>query len=48
MKEAAALLSITERTVAFHKYQIMEEYGLKSHSDLVMFAIKQRVVAPPA
>ena len=47
MKETAALLNITERTVAFHKYQIMEEYGLKTQSDLVMFAIKQHVVAPP-
>ena len=48
MKETAALLNITERTVAFHKYQIMEEYSLKTQSDLVMFAIKQHVILPPA
>lgn len=47
MKEVAALLNITERTVAFHKYQIMEEYGLKSQSDVVMFAIKQRLILSP-
>ena len=48
MKETAALLNITERTVAFHKYQIMEEHGLRTQSDLVMFAIKQQVIVPPA
>lgn len=47
MKEAAALLNITERTVAFHKYQIMEEYGLKSQSDVVMFAIKKHLILSP-
>ena len=48
MKETAALLNITERTVAFHKYHIIEEYSLKTQSDLVMFAIKQHVILPPA
>jgi DNA-binding NarL/FixJ family response regulator len=48
MKEAANVLNITERTVAFHKYQIMEEHGLKSQSDIVIFAIRQRLIAPPA
>jgi DNA-binding NarL/FixJ family response regulator len=47
MKEAAAVLSISERTVAFHKYQIMDEHGLKSQSDFVMFAIRQHVIVPP-
>ena len=46
-KETAAILNITMRTVFFHKYQIMEEYGLKNQSDLVTFAVKQRVVVPP-
>lgn len=48
MREVAVLLDISARTVAFHKYQMMQEHGLKTHSDIVMFAIKQRVVAPPA
>jgi len=48
MKEVGALLEISARTVAFHKYQIMEEHGLKTHSDIVIFAIKQRVIASPA
>jgi len=47
MKETASLLHLTPRTVAFHKYRIMEEFGLKSNSDLVRFAIRERVVSPP-
>ncbi len=45
MKETADLLHLTPRTVAFHKYRIMEEFGLKSNSDLVRFAIRERVIS---
>jgi DNA-binding NarL/FixJ family response regulator len=45
MKETAAALQLSIRTVEFHKYQLMEEYGLKNHVDLVRFAMKQHVVA---
>lgn len=48
MKEVAAVLHVTTRTVAFHKYRIMEEFSLKNNSDLVRFAMKQRLLAPPA
>jgi DNA-binding NarL/FixJ family response regulator len=47
MKEAAELLHVTPRTVAFHKYRIMEEFGLKSNSELVRFAIKQHIISMP-
>jgi DNA-binding NarL/FixJ family response regulator len=47
MKETADFLHVTPRTVAFHKYRIMEEFGLKTNSDLVKFAIRERVVSPP-
>lgn len=47
MKEIATILEVSTRTVAFHKYRIMEEYGLKSNSDLVMLAIKEHIVTPP-
>lgn len=46
MREAADTLRVTPRTVAFHKYRIMEEFGLKNNSDLVRFAIRQRVISP--
>jgi DNA-binding NarL/FixJ family response regulator len=44
MKEVAAELKITLRTVGFHKYEIMEKHGLKSNADLVLFAIKHHVL----
>ncbi len=47
MKETAVLLHLTPRTVAFHKYRIMDEFGLKTNSDLVRFAIREKVVSLP-
>jgi DNA-binding NarL/FixJ family response regulator len=45
MKEIARMLNITARTVAFHKYGMMEELGIKSSAELVQFAIKQHIVS---
>ena len=47
MKETAAQLGVCLRTVAFHKYEIMEKFGLKTNSELLLFAIKQHVLARP-
>jgi DNA-binding NarL/FixJ family response regulator len=44
MKEAAEILKVTPRTVAFHKYKIMEEFDLKTNSDLLRFAMKERII----
>jgi DNA-binding NarL/FixJ family response regulator len=44
MKEAADVLNVAPRTVAFHKYRIMEEWGLRTTADLVQFAIKSRII----
>jgi DNA-binding NarL/FixJ family response regulator len=44
MKEAANILHVTPRTVAFHKYRMMEDLGLKTNSDLLRLAIKERLV----
>lgn len=43
-KEIAEKLSISARTVEFHKYQMMEAHGLHSSAELVHFAIKQGIV----
>ena len=48
MKEVGAMLNIKPRTVAYHKYQVMDWYGLKTHAEFVMFAIKHHIVEPPA
>src|SRR4051812_46438450 len=45
MKEIAHILEITPRTVAFHKYRMMEDLGIKTSAELVRFAIKGHVVA---
>ncbi len=44
MKEAARILGVTPRTIAFHKYRIMEQFRLKSNAELIQFAIRQGVV----
>jgi DNA-binding NarL/FixJ family response regulator len=44
MKEAAAELRVAARTVAFHKYRIMEEHDLRTNSDLMRFAIRQHLL----
>jgi DNA-binding NarL/FixJ family response regulator len=44
MKEVANVLHVTPRTVAFHKYRIMEELNLKTTADLIQFAIKSRIL----
>ena len=45
MKEAADILHITPRTIAFHKYRIMEEFGLRTNSDLMVFAIREHLIS---
>lgn len=45
MKEAAAILDLTPRTVAFHKYRMMEQLHLKTSAELVQFAVKHGIVA---
>lgn len=43
-KEIAGLLSISARTVEFHKYKLMETLSLHNNSDLTHFAIKHGIV----
>jgi DNA-binding NarL/FixJ family response regulator len=45
MKEAAVILNIAVRTIAFHKYRIMEDFGLKTNSDLVRFAMREHLIS---
>ena len=44
MKEVASILGLTPRTVAFHKYRIMETLGVHSNAELVRFAITHHVL----
>ena len=39
MKEAAAILQVTVRTVAFHKYQMMRQLDIATSAELVRYAV---------
>jgi len=43
MREVATILKITPRTVAFHKYRIMEKLEISSNAELIRYAIKHRI-----
>jgi DNA-binding NarL/FixJ family response regulator len=45
MKEVAAVLNVTTRTVAFHKYRIMEVLNVRSNAELVQYAIRNHLIA---
>lgn len=44
MKQVAALLNVTPRTVAFHKYRMMEQLKVKSTAELIQYAVKHHIV----
>lgn len=46
MKEVAALLDISPRTVEFHKYRIMEILHVRTNAELVQHAIKLGLISP--
>jgi DNA-binding CsgD family transcriptional regulator len=45
MKQAAAALGISTRTIAFHKYQAMRELAVTSSAQLVRVAVEGRLLA---
>ncbi|HEV7395454.1 MAG TPA: response regulator transcription factor [Pyrinomonadaceae bacterium] len=45
MKEVAFRLNVTPRTIAFHKYTMMDQLELKSSAELIQFAIKTSIAA---
>jgi DNA-binding NarL/FixJ family response regulator len=47
MKEVGSVLSLTARTVAFHKYRIMDVLNFRSNAELVQFAVKNNIVTTP-
>jgi DNA-binding NarL/FixJ family response regulator len=44
MKEVASILDVTPRTVAFHKYRMMEQLNLKTSAELVQYAVKHGII----
>jgi len=44
MKEVGSVLTLTPRTVAFHKYRIMEALNVRTNAELVKFAIANDII----
>src|SRR5258708_2061367 len=44
MKEAAGVLKVATRTIAFHKYRVMEDLKLKTTAELIQFAMKNHIL----
>ena len=45
MKEAAFILNVSPRTVAFHKYTMMDHLHIKTSAELVQYAMNSQLVA---
>jgi DNA-binding NarL/FixJ family response regulator len=44
MKEVASVLKVTPRTVAFHKYRVMDELNIGTTAELIQYAIKSKLL----
>jgi len=44
MKQVAAILNIAPRTVAFHKYRLMEQINVTTNAELIQYALKHHIV----
>lgn len=45
LKEIAARLDLSPKTIEFHKHHIMASFNLKTNSDVVLFAIKKGLIS---
>ncbi len=45
LKEVAAVLNISARTVETHKYEMMQVLGAKTNADLIQHAIRLHLVS---
>jgi DNA-binding NarL/FixJ family response regulator len=44
MKEVGAVLNVTRRTVAFHKYRMMQQLKLHTTAELIQYAVRNHIV----
>jgi DNA-binding NarL/FixJ family response regulator len=44
MKQAAAILNVSARTIAFHKYRMMQQLRATSTAALIQIAVRERLV----
>jgi DNA-binding NarL/FixJ family response regulator len=45
IKQIADVLNLSEKTVEFHKRRIMESFNLKNNAEMILFALKQGLIA---
>jgi len=45
MKEVGTILHMAPRTVAYHKYKMMEALGAKNGAELIQYAVRHNIVA---
>ena len=45
MKEIADILSVSEKTVMFHKYEIMKSLNIKNNAELVLLALRDGLIS---
>lgn len=45
IKEVAAILKLSQKTIMFHKYQIMQCHNLHNNAELVLFALKRHLIS---
>ena len=44
MKDVAGVLNVAPRTVAAHKYQLMQQLNLKTTAELIQYAMKHGII----
>jgi DNA-binding NarL/FixJ family response regulator len=47
LKEIAAILGISQRTVEFYKDEVMDELGISTTSEMVRYAVEHRLIGGP-
>ena len=45
VKEIASILNLSEKTVQFHKYHIMQAFNIKNNAELVLFALARGLIS---
>lgn len=45
VKEIASILDLSEKTVQFHKYHIMQAFSIKNNAELVLFALERGLIS---
>ena len=43
LKEIAAILNISTKTVEYHKYRMVEDLDIKTTAELIRYAVKQGI-----